>query len=181
VIRLSLMSTVVVSPSRSSPLTSKRAIGVSISCWISRFNGRIYSLSRAGYFPRGLSAVNPRRVPARALIVPGLIGWVVIVLVDVFNRLSAREPGQSLTEAAPEVLTGDLLIQIAVFSALISYVAMMLSFIVLRRNEPDLHRPYRTPGGTVTASIALVLALIAMGSAFVYGTKPAITIARRFC
>jgi ethanolamine permease len=53
---------------------------------------------------------------------------------------------------------------------------MMLSFIVLRRNEPDLHRPYRTPGGTVTASIALVLALIAMGSAFVYGTKPAITI-----
>ncbi|MDQ3986746.1 MAG: ethanolamine permease [Actinomycetota bacterium] len=140
------------------------------------YSRQIFALSRAGYFPRGLSSVNPRRVPAGALIIPGVIGWVVIVLVDVINRMSAREPGQSLTDAAPEVLTGDLLLQIAVFSALISYVAMMLSYIVLRVKEPDLHRPYRTPGGTVTAAIALVLALIAMGSAFVYGTKPAITI-----
>jgi ethanolamine permease len=140
------------------------------------YSRQIFALSRAGYFPRRLSTVNPRHVPARALIIPGVIGWVVIVLVDVFNRMSARESGQSLTEAAPEVATGDLLIQIAVFSALISYVAMMASYIVLRMKEPDLERPYRTPGGVATATVALVLALIAMGSAFVYGTKPAITI-----
>jgi ethanolamine permease len=140
------------------------------------YSRQIFALSRAGYFPRGLSTTGRRHVPARALIVPAIIGWSVIVLVDLFNRMSAREPGQTLGEASPAVLTGDLLIQIAVFSALISYVMMMVAFIILRRKEPNLERPYRTPGGVVTAGIALVLALVAMGSAFVYGTSPAVTI-----
>ena len=140
------------------------------------YSRQIFALSRAGYFPRGLSATTDRHVPAKALIVPAVIGWAVIVVVDVVNRLVAREPGQTLTEAEPAVLTGDLLIQIAVFSALISYVMMMAAFIVLRRKEPNLERPYRTPGGVVTAGVALVLALVAMGSSFVYGVQPAVTI-----
>jgi ethanolamine permease len=45
---------------------------------------------------------------------------------------------------------------------------MMASFIVLRRREPDLARPYRAPGGQTTAGVAFVLAAIAMGSAFWY-------------
>ena len=39
------------------------------------------------------------------------------------------------------------MINIAVFGATVSYVLMNLSHIVLRRREPDLERPYRTPGG----------------------------------
>ena len=38
--------------------------------------------------------------------------WLVIVLVDLLNRIYAREPGQSLSEAEPAVLSGDLLLQI---------------------------------------------------------------------
>lgn len=140
------------------------------------YSRQIFALSRAGYLPRWLSATSSRRVPARALIIPGAIGWAVIVVVDIVNRFTALQPGQSLTEAAPSVLTGDLLLQISVFSALVSYVMMMLAFIRLRVREPNLERPYRTPGGVVTASIALVIALGAMGSAFVYGVTPAITI-----
>jgi ethanolamine permease len=140
------------------------------------YSRQIFALSRAGYLPRWLSRTNRKHVPARALIVPAVIGWVVIVLVDVFNRATAARPGQSLAEAEVEVATGDLLIQIAVFSALISYVMMMAAFIALRRKEPNLERPYRTPGGSFTAGVALVLALVAMGSAFVYGVKPAVTI-----
>ncbi len=40
------------------------------------------------------------------------------------------------------------MINIAVFGATVSYVLMMLSHIVLRSREPNLERPYRTPGGT---------------------------------
>ena len=39
------------------------------------------------------------------------------------------------------------MINIAVFGATVSYVLMTLSHVVLRRREPDLERPYRTPGG----------------------------------
>ncbi len=59
-----------------------------------------------------------------ALIVPGLIGFVL-----------------SLTGQ------GAMLLNMAVFGAALSYVLMMVSHIVLRRREPDMPRPYRTPGG----------------------------------
>ena len=62
------------------------------------------------------------------------------------------------------------------FGALITYVLMMASFIVLRRREPGLRRGYVAPGGVATASIALVLALIAMTSGFFYTTAARWTI-----
>jgi ethanolamine permease len=59
-----------------------------------------------------------------------------------------------------------MLLNMAVFGATVSYVLMMVSHIVLRRREPDLPRPYRTPGGTVTTGIALVLAAAAVLATF---------------
>jgi ethanolamine permease len=44
---------------------------------------------------------------------------------------------------------------------------MMLSHIVLRRTEPDLERPYRTPGGVATSGVALVLAVLAVIATFI--------------
>jgi ethanolamine permease len=43
---------------------------------------------------------------------------------------------------------------------------MTLSHIVLRRREPELPRPYQTPGGVVTSGVALVLALAALVATF---------------
>jgi ethanolamine permease len=54
-----------------------------------------------------------------------------------------------------------------VFGATVSYVLMMVSHIVLRIREPDLPRPYRTPGGVVTTGVALVLAAAAVVATFV--------------
>ena len=52
------------------------------------------------------------------------------------------------------------------FGATISYALMTFSHIVLRRTEPDLERPYRTPGGAVTAGVALTLSVVAFLSTF---------------
>lgn len=103
----------------------------------------VFAMSRAGYLPRGLSLTNARQSPWVALIVPGIIGFLL-----------------SLTEQ------GDQLILMAVFGATISYILMMASHIKLRTSEPDLPRDYRTPGGILTSSIALVLACIALVATF---------------
>jgi ethanolamine permease len=50
----------------------------------------------------------------------------------------------------PSVATGDVLIQLAVFAAVISHIMMMASHFIRRRDEPDLERPDRTPGAPVT-------------------------------
>jgi ethanolamine permease len=102
------------------------------------YSRQLFALSRAGYLPRVLSVTNSRHTPHLALIVPGTIGFLL----------------------AATTQDGALLINIAVFGATVSYVLMMVSHILLRRREPDLHRPYRTPGGVVPTGLALVLAVM---------------------
>jgi ethanolamine permease len=129
------------------------------------YSRQIFSLSRAGYLPTWLSRTNARRAPHWALIVPGAIGFATIQVVDFFNTMGVPE-GED-----PPIATGDLLIQIAVFAALISYVLMMASHFILRAREPDLERPYRTPGYPVTPAIALGLSVLAMGSTVFYAIR----------
>ncbi|WP_029663254.1 ethanolamine permease [Cellulomonas sp. KRMCY2] len=112
------------------------------------YSRQTFALSRAGYLPRILSVTGTRKTPTLALVVPGIIGFIMAVL----NQ-------------------GDLLILVAVFGATISYVMMTASHIILRIKEPDLVRPYRTPGGIVTTSIALVLALVALVAGFLVDTR----------
>ncbi len=119
-----------------------------------------YALSRAGYLPRLLSITGGRRTPYVALILPAVIGWLIVFI---YNRID------------PETAIANI-VQISVFGALITYVLMMGSFIRLRTQEPGLRRAYVAPGGVVTASIALVLALIAMTSGFFYTTAARWTI-----
>lgn len=119
------------------------------------YSRQIFALSRAGYFPRWLSRTNRHRAPHWALVVPAIVGYGTIRGIDAFND--------------GEVATGDLLMQIAVFAALISYVVMMVSHLVLRRRAPQMERPYRTPGYPFTPLVALVLSLVAMTSSLFYG------------
>jgi ethanolamine permease len=107
------------------------------------YSRQTFALSRAGYLPRALSVTNARKAPVLALVVPGAIGFLLTLT------------GQ-----------GAVLLNMAVFGATVSYVLMMVSHIVLRRREPDLERPYRTPGGTATTSVALVLAALAVVATF---------------
>ncbi|MDX3643862.1 ethanolamine permease [Streptomyces sp. MB09-02B] len=105
---------------------------------------QLFALSRAGYLPRVLSLTSGRKAPYLGLLVPGTIGF-------------------ALAAASGD---GGRMLNIAVFGATISYALMSLSHIVLRRREPDLERPYRTPGGVLTSSVALVLACSALVATF---------------
>ena len=108
------------------------------------YSRQLFALSRAGYLPRALSVTTGRKTPAIALIVPGAIGFLLAAITE----------------------DGATMINIAVFGAAVSYVLMTLSHIVLRRKEPDLERPYRTPGGVATTGVAFVLAIAAVIATF---------------
>ncbi len=108
------------------------------------YSRQIFALSRAGYLPRALSLTGTRQTPYVALIIPGATGFFVSVWGG----------------------DGLLILLIAVFGATISYVMMMLSHIVLRIKEPDLARPYRTPGGVLTSGVACVLGVAALIAGF---------------
>ena len=115
------------------------------------YSRQTFALSRAGYLPRALSVTNSRKAPVLALLVPGAVGFLL-----------------SLTGQ------GAMLLNMAVFGATVSYVLMMVSHIVLRRREPDLDRPYRTPGGTATTGVALVLAAAAVVATFIVDYRAAL-------
>ncbi|MGA5462596.1 ethanolamine permease [Mycobacterium sp. NPDC050041] len=114
------------------------------------YSRQLFALSRAGYLPKRLSVTNSRKAPTLALIVPGIIGFVL-----------------SLTGQ------GAMLLNMAVFGAALSYVLMMISHIVLRRREPEMPRPYRTPGGVVTTGFALVIAALSVVATFLVDSTAA--------
>ena len=115
------------------------------------YSRQLFALSRAGYLPRALSVTSGRRVPTLALLIPGAIGFLLAAITE----------------------DGATMINVAVFGATVSYVLMNLSHIILRSREPDLERPYRTPGGVVTSGIALVLAAAAVVATFFVDEKAA--------
>ncbi|MGA9748506.1 MAG: ethanolamine permease [Nocardioides sp.] len=115
------------------------------------YSRQLFALSRAGYLPRWLSLTGGRKTPYVALIVPGTIGFLLAAIVR----------------------NGDILINIAVFGATTSYVLLNLSHILLRRQEPELERGYRTPGGVATTGVALVLSVVAVIATFVVDVRAA--------
>lgn len=104
----------------------------------------IFALSRAGYLPTFLSLTGSRKTPWVALLVQGMIGFSLVVIVQ----------------------DGDILLNMAVLGACLSYVFMNLSHLVLRLRQPNMVRVWRTPGGALTTGIGLVLSTIAVVSTF---------------
>jgi ethanolamine permease len=113
------------------------------------YGRNMYSLSRAGYYPKFLSLTSKKyQTPWVALLVGGVVGFVILVAVQYLSSLS-----DDLSAAANGVI-----LLIAVFGAVISYMMQMISFIVLRRKFPNAKRPYKSPTGVVGAVIAGIVA-----------------------
>lgn len=114
------------------------------------FGRQIYSLSRAGYFPLFLSITHhKRKTPYMAIIAGSVIGFMVLMLT---RFLAGAEQS--------ETFIGGALLNMAVFSAMLSYVLQSASFIILRIKRPNLERPYVSPLGKIGAWITIAIALV---------------------
>lgn len=119
-------------------------LAASLFSVIYAFSRQIFSLSRAGYLPRFLSHTNERKSPYPAIVLPCFLAFALTIF------------GNS-----------DNVVVIMVFCATLSYIFMMAAHIRLRVAEPKTPRPYKTPGGVVTSSVALALSVIAFVACFV--------------
>lgn len=113
---------------------------------------QIYSLSRAGYFPVGLSVTHgTRKTPHVAMLVGSVVA--LAVMFALWFSLGA--------ERGAAVIGGTLL-NMAVFGAMVSYIMQATSFILLRRNRPGIERPYRSALGVPGAVLTIVIALVTL-------------------
>ena len=118
------------------------------------YGRQIYSLSRAGYFPRVLSVTGAKaKTPHVALIAGAVLGYGAALVIHFTG-------GQQTS-------VGAVLINMAVFGAVISYVFQMASYVLLRVRFPKLERPYRSPFGVAGAVVAMVIALVTLVALFV--------------
>ncbi len=114
---------------------------------------QIYSLSRAGYFPPVLSLTHGvHRTPNVALIAGAAVG--LIVMLTVWFAMGGEAAGAFI---------GGVLLNMAVFGAMLSYLLQGLTFIQLRRRFPNIERPYRSPLGVPGAVLTVAIALVTIG------------------
>ncbi|MEY4476639.1 MAG: putative amino acid permease YhdG [Actinomycetota bacterium] len=131
------------------------------------YGRNMYSLSRAGYYFKGLSVTGKNKTPWLALLVGGLIGLAALVLLDYLTA----------TDTTGEVsgVAGAIILNIAVWGAMLAYLMQMVSFIILRTKHPELERPYRSPWGLGGATVAgLIAALAFVGFLLNEAFRPAI-------
>jgi ethanolamine permease len=104
------------------------------------YSRQVFALAREDYLPRFLANVHPRfKTPVWAVIVPGIAGMLLV-----------------LTERTDELIT------LSCLGAVVVYGVSMVSLFVLRRKEPALERPFRTPAYPAFPAVALAIAVVAL-------------------
>jgi ethanolamine permease len=117
------------------------------------YGRQIYSLSRAGYFPRWLSLTHgSRQTPHVALVAGAVVGYAAAFAIHV---LGSEHP------------VGAVLLNMAVFGAVLSYGLQMLSFVLLRRRLAHVARPFRSSLGVPGALVALAISATTFVGLFV--------------
>lgn len=121
------------------------------------YSRQIFALSRAGFMPKYFGAVNQKyKTPHRAIIAGAVVGVVAILSDDMqFNGMT---------------LTANL-ITMSVFGAIVMYIVSMMSLFALRKNEPNLVRPFKAVAYPLFPIIALVLALISLVTIIYYNQQ----------
>lgn len=121
------------------------------------YGRNLYSLSRAGYYPKVLSLTGARQTPYIALITGAVIGFIALLIVN-FNSGA-----------------GDVVLNIAVWGAVLAYMLQMASFVLLRRRFPTARRPWVSPTGIWGAVVAFVIAAITFIAVLINPTyRPAV-------
>lgn len=105
-----------------------------------------FVMGQDGYLPKVLMKTNRWDAPWVSLIVSGMLYTIVILIFRDVEELASAD--------------------VTVYGAMLSL--QLLSFLVLRRREPTLPRPFRVPGGWCVAVLLCVLPLLCIGAGAYY-------------
>jgi ethanolamine permease len=111
-----------------------------------------FEFGRVQFAPAFLGKIHSKfQTPANALLINMLIGVIAL-----------------LTGRTAEIIT------ISVFGALTLYIISMIALFRLRKKEPQLERPFKTPLYPVFPAVALFIAVVSLLAMTVYNFKPAV-------
>lgn len=117
-------------------------IGGILTSWIGFYVGgsrAIYALAKAGMLPKSLGDLHPKyNTPHKA-----------ILLIAVMSTLAPLLGRPALV----------WFVNAGGFGLVIAWLMVSLSFIILRKKDPDLDRPFHLKGGTTIGWIALLLSI----------------------
>ncbi len=104
------------------------------------YSRQIFAMARSGFLPSFLATVHPKfQTPHWALIAGGVVG-----IIALFTG------------------TTDKVIILSAIGAVVMYIISMISLFVLRRKQPQLNRPFKTPYYPYFPAIALVLSVLCL-------------------
>ncbi|HEX8977052.1 MAG TPA: APC family permease [Solirubrobacteraceae bacterium] len=96
-----------------------------------------FGLSKNGYIPAAFERTNGRsRVPVLSIIVTAIIGLIFLLPFPSWSKL----------------------VGVVTSASVLMYAGAPLALGALRKQKPELPRPYRLPGGAVLAPLSFVLA-----------------------
>jgi len=108
-----------------------------------------YEMGRVKSIPAILGKISPKfQTPANALI-----GNMVIGIIALLSGKTAE------------------IIVISVFGALTLYIISMISVMVLRKNKPEMARPFKTPVYPLFPIIALIISCVSFIAMLIYNLK----------
>ncbi|MFD0686750.1 APC family permease [Actinomadura fibrosa] len=93
----------------------------------------VFSMSRDGLLPRPVAHMSRYKVPSRATLVAGGAAVVMSQTIDVLT-----------------------LEQMVVIGTLFAFLFVAAAVLALRRDRPDLHRPFRVPAAPLTAVATII-------------------------
>lgn len=116
----------------------------SFSAIILALSRQTFALGRGGYMPAFFSKLNKWGSPTFGLLIPGVISFCL-------------------------AMTGktDVMVIISVFAAIVMYIMSIISLFILRKKEPELHRPFRVPYPAVPV-ISFITVILLFICALVY-------------
>ena len=137
-------------------------IGFGVFGLIASFHGLLlaagrstFEFCRLGNGPGLLGKIQPKfQTPANALLANMLIGLAAL-----------------LTQSTAQIII------LSAFGALTMYSFSLISFIILRKKEPDLPRPFHTPGYPLVPWLTLGIALVSLVALTVYNPLSALLFA----
>ncbi|HEX6923702.1 MAG TPA: APC family permease, partial [Bacillales bacterium] len=117
-------------------------IGGILTSWIGFYVGgsrAIYALAKAGMLPKALGELHPKyNTPHKAILLIGLFS----VLAPLFGR--------------PALVW---LVDAGGLGLVVAWFMVAVSFIILRKKNPEMNRPYYLRGGNVIGWLAIFMAL----------------------
>ncbi|OCA88889.1 APC family permease [Pseudobacillus wudalianchiensis] len=117
-------------------------IGGILTSWIGFYVGgsrAIYALAKSGMLPKSLGELHPKyNTPYKAIL--------LIAILSTAAPLLGRPALVWLVDA------GGL-------GLVVAWFMVAVSFIILRKKVPNMHRPFKLPGGTTLGWIAALMAL----------------------